>query len=325
MTSKMPRQGWNALKDADVHAPEGVEELRSSVRYGLRKYYGGIACSMFRYDRIDEEEQFRDMLQMSRDTVPEKYYYRNGECCLFKFGDQLHILPYAFIGGLNLYGYPVQWHPVPVGWNSNDPSKNSDIMNQIYNLKLDSSNSVILRNDLFGQSDLAYIDAMIDELVDNVLTVNQLQLLASSPYVFNTTEDNLLSAKQYFLSLARRLPVIFKNSLGDKVEPVIEKTDVKIDPAVFEIYDRWECMLLEHLGFPCVPITKRAQQTVSEVQSNDDKIRMKRLEKLNQRRRDWKRVNEMFGTNIEVISVIDEWTEESQQAAEEKEVRTDER
>jgi len=36
---------------------------------------------------------------------------------------------------------------------------------------------------------------------------------------------------------------------------------------------------------------------------------MKRREKLLQRRRDWARVNEMFGTNVEVYSVIDEWEE----------------
>ena len=295
---------WERDKSGEPHFPPGIAALKSSVKYGLMKYYAGIAESMFGYRGLDTEPRFADMLQMSRDTVPEKFLFRNGQCCVFEVGDQLHILPMVFQNNINIYGYESVWSPVPVGWSDNKP--NPVAWQEIRDLKLDASDSVVLRNDMFGQSDLDFVEAMVNELVDNVLTVNQLQLLASVPYVFNIGEDNLLTAKNYFLAIAEHRAVIFKNSLGDKVEPVIESTGVKIDPAIFEIYDRWECMLLENLGFPCVPITKRAQQTVSEVQSNADKIYMKRREKLLQRQRDWARVNAMFGTNIEVYSVIDE-------------------
>ena len=76
---------------------------------------------------------------------------------------------------------------------------------------------------------------------------------------------------------------------------------------MLELFDRFECQILEYLGFPCVPITKRAQQTMFEVQSNDDKIRIRRLEKYNQRKNAVDRINEMFGTDMEVYSVIDEY------------------
>ena len=46
------------------------------------------------------------------------------------------------------------------------------------------------------------------------------------------------------------------------------------------------------------------------MQSNDDKISASRREKLQQRQRDWDRVNKLFGTNITVVSVIDEWAKE---------------
>ena len=58
-----------------------------------------------------------------------------------------------------------------------------------------------------------------------------------------------------------------------------------------------------------MPITKRAQQTMFEVQSNDDKIRIRRLEKYNQRKNAVDRINEMFGTDMEVYSVIDQYLE----------------
>ena len=313
---------WERPRDNDLHSAPGVEQLKRKAKNGLMKYYAGIAESMFEYRGIEEAEQFADALQMSRDTVPEKFLFRNGECCVFGVGDQLHILPVVYEGGINIYGNIARWHPVPVGWTDDATGNYSPELAAIRNMDLGPENSVILRNDLFGQSDLEMVETMIDELVDNMLTVNQLQLLASSPYVFNVTEDNVLTAKSYFLALSKRLPAIFTNALGDKPVPAVEQTGIKIDPAVFEIYDRWECVLLETLGFPCVPITKRAQQTVSEVQSNDDKITMKRREKLLQRQRDWQRVNEMFGTSIEVISVLDEMQEE--QAEQEREAQEQE-
>ena len=98
--------------------------------------------------------------------------------------------------------------------------------------------------------------------------------------------------------------------MGERTLPVTEQTNVKIDPALFELFDRFECQILEYLGFPCVPITKRAQQTVSEVQSNDDKIRLRRMEKLNQRQKACERINQLFGTSIRCVSVIDEYNEQ---------------
>ena len=310
MTSKIP-QPWMKEKGANQpHSPPGIERLKKNVKAGLMKFYAGIAESMWEYEGLQEAEQFRDALEMSRDTIPEKFLYRNGECAVFGIGDQLHILPVVYEGGINIYGNIARWHPVPVGWTDDATGNYSPELAAIRNLDLGPDNSVILRNDLFGQSDLLFVETMIDELVDNVLTVNQLQLLAGVPYVFNVTEDNVMSAKNYFLAIAERRAVIFTNALGDKIAPAIESTGVKIDPAIFEIYDRWECMLLEALGFDCVPITKRAQQTVSEVQSNDGKIAMKRREKLLQRQRDWDRVNRMFGTDIRVVSVLDEMDRE---------------
>ena len=150
---------------------------------------------------------------------------------------------------------------------------------------------------------------MVAELVDNVLTMNQLQLIAKSPFVFNVTEDNMLTAKNFFLAMCEDRPAIFTNSNGERPMPVVESTQMMIDPALFELYDRFECQILEYIGFPCVPITKRAQQSVSEVQSNDSKIYVRRMEKLNQRIKACERINSMFGTDLSVVSVVDELTE----------------
>lgn len=308
---KSVNPSWERIdRDGSPHSPRGIAALKVNVKRGLIRKYVGLGESMFRYDGLDDG-RFEDMCIMSQDTVPEIFLMRNGECVWFEWHGAIHCLPVVANTAINIYGKPANWSPIPVGWTDNLAGTLSPDISEIRALKLTAENSVLMRNDLFGGSDLPYIEAMVDELVDNVLTLNQLQLLAKNPYVFNVTEDNLLTAKNYFLAICQDKPAIFTNSFGDSAAPVSESVGVAIDTALFELYDRWECQLLEYLGFPCVPITKRAQQSVSEVQSNDAKIYIRRQEKLRQREMAVDRINQLFGTNLSVVSVIDELAEDT--------------
>ena len=64
------------------------------------------------------------------------------------------------------------------------------------------------------------------------------------------------------------------------------------------------------MGIDCVPITKRAQQTVSEVTSNGDKIRLRREEKLRERERACERMKEILGVDVTVKCKVNEWQQE---------------
>lgn len=305
MSNKV-NKSWERTR-TEVHSPAGVKELRREIKYGLTKKYIGIAESMFRYDGLDHP-LFEDMQVMSQDTVPEKYLMKNGMCTWFHDDatDQVHCLPLTYDGGINMYGTMTRWHPVPVGYSDTKAGTYSEEVERIRNLNLDYTNAVVMRNDLFGGNDEGYINKMVDELVDNTLTMNQLQLIAKCPFIFNVTDDTVLSAKNFFLAMAEDKPAIFVSNTGDKPYAVTESTQMKIDPALFELFDRFECQILEYIGFPCVPITKRAQQTVSEVQSNDDKIYIKRMEKWNQREKACQRINALWGTDVHCVSIIDE-------------------
>ena len=302
---KTMNPSWEKIRE-DVHSPPGVEQLKKSVKAGLTRKYAGIIESMFRFEF--ESPEFEDMRIMSQDTAPEKFLYRNGECVFFKdeATGQIHCLPLVMNGGINIYGKMTAWHPVPVGYSDNLAGTYSEEVERIRNTLLTAENSVVMKNDMFGKGDFDYVDSMVNELVDNVLTMNQLQLLASMPYVFNVTEDNVLTAKNFFLAVAEHRPAIFTNALGDKVIPAIEKTDVKIDPSLFELFDRFECQLLESVGFPCVPITKRAQQSAAEVESHEEMVFGKRQERLRLRKVACERMEKMWGVKVNVISVLDE-------------------
>lgn len=299
----------------ELHSPEGIEDIKKAVKSGLYRFYTGIAESMWRYEFNDP--RFDLMRQMSRESLPEKFLFNNGDCVWFEVPGtgSIHCLPYATDSkGVNIYGYPMQWSPVPVGWDAD--KEMPAVMKEIHDMVLNDENSVIMRNDQFGGNDREYTYKLVDVLVDNLLTLNQLQLLSKVPYVFNVTEDNLLTAKNVFLALCQNKPVIFTNALGDKVLPTVESTGVKVDTGLFDIFDRFECTLLSYYGFPCVPITKRAQQTVSEVQSNDSKLYARRLEKLRMRETACERIKSVLGADIRVVSVVDERARQAMEDAE---------
>lgn len=294
--SKTP-WGQEPKQKGSVHSPKGVDELRKNVKSGLIRFYTGIAETMWRYDF---DSSFDDMRVMSSDKVPEKFLFNNGQCVMFRdpLTDQTHILPVVKEGGVNMYGEMTNWHPMPVG--------TAEGLERIRSLKLNMENSVLMLNDIFGGNDKDYIETMVNELVDNVLTLNQLQLIAKCPFVFNVREGSEVSAKNFFLALCQDKPAIFTYNMGDDYQAVTESTQMSIDPALFELYDRFECMILEYIGFPCVPITKRAQQTVSEVQSNDAKLYARRQEKLRMREIACERARTVLGVSITVHSIIDE-------------------
>ena len=304
MAAKL-NKSWEKTRE-EVHSPVGVAQLKSSVKTGLFMKYCGLIESMFRYEY--GSDRFDDMRVMSQDTAPEKFLFRNGECVWFLDDktNQIHSLPFVVDGGINIYGRPTAWFPVPVGYSDDKRGTYSDEVERIRSRRLTALDSVIMRNNMFGTGDFDYVDSMVNELVDNVLTMNQLQLLAAYPFVFNVTEDNLLTAKNFFLAVAEHRPVIFTNALGDKIIPAVEKIETKIDPALFELFDRFECQLLESVGFPCVPITKRAQQSVNEVESHEEMVFTKRQERLRMREVACERISEIFGVTITVHSVLDE-------------------
>lgn len=305
-------KSWERTRSDGVHSPEGVETLRRDVKRGLTRLYTGMAESMFTYDFPPEMDT---MLTLSQGTVPERFLFENGQAVFFRdpAGD-LQCLPFVMNSdGINIYGKPVSWSPVPVGWQ-NTPRPFNPAITALMSAHLTYEDSVIIRNDLFGEGDKAYVEAMVSELVDNVLTLNQLQLISKMPFVFNTSEDNVLTAKNYFLMLSSDKPVIFTNSLGEDTRPKTEPLSTGIDTALFDLYDRWESQLLTYLGIPNVPITKRAQQTVSEVQSNDTRLYLRRQEKLRQRQAAMNRLQEVFGVTCTVTSVIDDLSQPDPQA-----------
>ena len=288
-----------------IHSPEGVKDLRRELKDALVRKYCGLAENMWKYN-FEDFPQFEDMLLMTRDDQPEKTLMQNGIGVWFALNGQWQFLPCVMNSEINIFGIPVGSSPIPVGYVDSIDRGKSPIRDSIRDMKLDATNSVLMKDSLYGRSDYSVICKAVDALVDNYLTINQLTLLAKSPYVFRVGPDNILDAKNFFLALAEDKPAIFKWNSVEELTAVTESTGVTIDTGLFDVLRQWENMLLEQLGIPGSQKTqKRAQQTVDEVNMGEDMTSLRRKEKYKYRKLAIDRLNEMAGTNVEVISVID--------------------
>ena len=288
-----------------IHSPQGVKDLRRELKDALVRKYCGLAENMWKYN-FEDFPQFEDMLLMTRDDQPEKTLMQNGIGVWFELNGQWQFLPCVMNSEINIYGNPVGWSPIPVGYVDSIDRGKSAVRDSIRDMKLDATNSVLMKDNLYGRSDYSVICKAVDALVDNYLTINQLTLLAKSPYVFRVGPDNILDAKNFFLALAEDKPAIFKWNSVEELTAVTESTGVTIDTGLFDVLRQWENMLLEQLGIPGSQKTqKRAQQTVDEVNMGEDMTSLRRKEKYKYRKLAIDRLNQMAGTNVEVISVID--------------------
>ena len=319
--SKKINPSWERVR-SELHSPKGVEDLRRSLKDALVRKYAGMAENMWMYD-FEKFPEFQDFLQMNRDDQPEKTIMLSADSRWFQFKGQWHFLPVTHEGGVNFYGNFRKWHPVPIGWNG--AKGQNDVFDEVMKLNLDDSNSVRMCDSVFGRSDWDVINTAVSALVDDMLTINQLTLLAKSPYVFRVGPDNILDAKNFFLALAEDKPAIFTYSdTGEAVEAVTEQTPATIDTSLFDVYRHWENILLEQLGIPGSQKTeKRAQQTDDEINLGEDITYLRRHEKFRVRKLAIDRLNRMAGTNVTVISVIDSLQDDKEEAAEKEDEKND--
>lgn len=304
MSKSKLNKSWER-DDGKSHSPQGVKELREAVRSALYKKYTIMAQAMWSYD-LEPKERFEDMVIMSEGLEPERILCRNGEGDWFEMNGQLLFLPSVMTDGVNIYGKPVARHPVPVGWYDGK-EVNSEVSRMMQIDLIPGQNSVHMKNDRFGQGDLEIIRRSVDALVDVYLTINQLVLLARSPLIFRVTSDTYLTAKNLFKKIAECEPVAYTDrDYGEDGRPLTETVSTPIDPSLFDVFDKFESILLDSLGIESLQTHKRAQMNIVESTQSDDKAQLIRASKLAERQRAVGQLNDLFGCSVKVHSVIDE-------------------
>lgn len=321
MTSKRVNPSWERAGFADAfHSPTGIRKFKECLKDGLIRKFAGMDESMWGYKF--EDEAFQDFCLMSLDCEPEKTLMRGTFGCWFELPGtgQLHFLPAVLEGGINIYGNYAGWHPMPVGYVDGIDTGKDAVRDSIRNLHLDATNSVLMRDNLFGKSDYEFIVESVNALVDTCMTISQLTFLMKAPYIIRVPQSRINDAKQFMLAIASDALYILQYADTEEMQTAVEQTGVTFDPGLFDIYRHWENQLLAQLGIPGAQVTqKRTVQTEDEIHLGDDMITLRRQEKFRMRKVAIDRLNKMFGTHAEVISVIDSMQDNREREAEEKE------
>lgn len=228
------------------------------------------------------------------DTIPsdiiEYLLYYNQQLCFFRddISDDLFVLPVVGQMDLNIY-YRMDEFRV-VGGNG-------------YNTVRNTSNSVLLFNDKARSIPSLFIMPWIVRICECLDTEEQNITANKVPYLFYGDEQDVNSINREWKQIKGGKPFIIKRkgvSLTEK--NIVQNTGVSyIANEIQKTRRAYEAEILSYFGIQNLSVEKMERVNVSEVETLNKMAELNLKACYNQRKAQMNAVNEMFGTNIEVI------------------------
>ena len=170
-----------------------------------------------------------------------------------------------------------------------------------YNRELNNENSVLIFNNFLRQPSMLAIELYARRLYEIERTIDVNVKAQKTPVLIQGTEQQRLTLKNLYMQYDGNEPFIF----GDKN---LDLQGVKaISTQAPYVADKLEILkrqiwgeALTYLGIENANTEKRERLITDEVTSNLGSVEAQRYTKLNARRQAAKKINEMFGLNIEV-------------------------
>lgn len=195
-------------------------------------------------------------------------------------------LPFTFGGILNEYGIPIQ--RMAYGRNT-------------YRREVYSNDSVIIWDNVNHISPAYALQMYARRLytLDRVIDINA--NAQKNPLLIRCTENQRLTLKNVFEQYQGNSPAIF----GEKGLDIDSLEAIKLDAPFVggdlqTLKERYYTEALAYMGLIGSGNVKRERMISSETSSNYINVRAHRNARLLERREAAKKINEMFGTNIEV-------------------------
>lgn len=220
----------------------------------------------------------------------EKYLFTEGKCMFYKDATCGFMIAKCNDGGqLNFYDEPTVLRPVATNYNGNSiPYENN-------------KECVVIRNNDDEIPTITDIKMYAYRLADISRTIDINISAMKTPVLVTGTKKQMFSLKQVYKQWNGFEPVLFgDNELDSRVLNVL-KTDAPIvfDKLQIEKHAIWnECMT--YLGINNANMDKRERLVDDEVQANNEQIELCAEMPLKSRKLACKRINELFGTNIDV-------------------------
>lgn len=249
----------------------------------MRNHYFDIAMGRFKYTGLPEKIPLR---------YPEKYLYENAMCVYFEpDGYEEMILPVA-LGDIqkNVWGEPSRWKATAVG-------ELSGIINSKW---LDSSNSVLIRNDSSYTPTAYYVNLLINQLMNVEFTIRMNVNAQKMPMMFKSDENTALQDKNTFIEFMESEPVFFKSKMSKEEFEVYYSGAPLLTNDLTALYEQYDARIMNHLGVDCLPIEKKERMVVDEVNINGQKNSLILDNYMAYRKLACEQINKLFNRNVKV-------------------------
>lgn len=251
-------------------------------------YFKNIAMNVYKWEGLPNGIESRYI---------EKALFENGQAFFFDHPELgLMCLPCAGTNHINLYGEPTKVMVTGTGY-----SKTMNITDGVRILNNDTAIPTFQHVNHYAEK-LANIEQIIDQNLEQ----------QRFPLLFRTSKNGEFSAKNMFNQIKQGIHALFVDkdmiSGGGNIEVLNTDVPYLVDKLQAQL-ENYRKELLTFLGINS-SIEKKERLLVDEVNSNNDYINMSLDLGLKQRQLAADKINELFGTDIKVVSTVNQMKEE---------------
>ncbi len=170
-----------------------------------------------------------------------------------------------------------------------------------YQNELDENNSVIIYNNLLHTNSVLDVEMFANRLynLDRIIDVNI--NAQKTPVLIKCAENQRLTMENLYMQYDGNQPFIFGDKELDTRGLTVLKTDAPyIADKVYELKTQYWNEALTYLGISNINTQKKERMITDEVSRNQGGTVASRYSRLESRRQAVRKINEMFGLNIEV-------------------------
>jgi hypothetical protein len=265
------------------------------IRNQLVLLFSSFANQQFNYENLPEE---------INEWLIEHMLFYHGKIVFFKVFENYVALPCATSGLLDIYGKPISVFPIALNGQHFPEVAIKDKYNKSMSKIVKKANGVLIKNNETSLPSLAFIMPFIERLIFIWQSLGINESLSRVKYLIRSNKDsaNIVKAELGKL-LGNKSPLLV---ISDKrvIMDELEKLDlnVKYEPQNYWYdFDKTFNLILTLCGVENnMESEKKERLIVDEVNSNNQIIDLFNESKFEFRKRAVKKINDMFGLNIEI-------------------------
>lgn len=248
-----------------------------------------VASYIQYYDRLTELSISMFEWRNLPDTVDPRFLeltlFANGMAVFFKNEDDYMALQCAISGPLDVYRVPVRRRAYAVNG---------------FNKELTNKDSVIIYNNMLRKNSMLDVRMFARELYDLDRAISVNAKAQKTPILIRCDENEALSMKNIYMDYDGNIPVIYGNKALNPNAITVLKTDAPyVADKLYTLKTQKWNEALTYLGISNVNITKRERLITDEVTRNQGGTIASRYSRLESRRQACKKINKMFGLDIQ--------------------------